>query len=515
MKAFALLALVVCQDASPIPDATTTRRGVVSTGIQAFSGLKTFDGGIATSTINSFNPVLRTTSPMVLYVEADGGSDANPCTLAAPCLTPQRAVNRVPKFIAHDVSILIGNGTYTLTQPLTIEGFVSAADTSSADGGAFTTIPVFTIAGNTVALAPTTGTATGTLTGFTASTGSSLAVLTDSSQSWTTNALQGHWVTLTSGPSSGQRRVIVENTATTISVHIGFTSAPTAGNTYSLQTTGAMLTTAATNRTLLIRNNVFGLSGGGTPTVSTLGIENTRTASAAFECQGPSPCTFQGVRAFATATSSSCGTMAGTFQGQGVCFGSTSGSGIFATVEANRLSVADSYIRAGSSGLSAGSAFFQFARVVIDVTSTSSTVAGITFSRVIALNTAVVPQELLVRCVAGSGPAGLSVGNGSLSFLPSQVNQLAGRVGVIGCGVGLFVGINSSWDGSTGSGLFFTNTTTGVSVSRGGKVNLPASTTFTTVTNELSLDGVNSTYSAFQALNPRVLSNAYTSVIAQ
>jgi hypothetical protein len=61
-------------------------------------------------------------------------------------------------------------------------------------------------------------------------------VLTDSTKSWTTNALSGYTVKIVSGISAGDESVIYRNTATTLSVK--FSSAPTNGDNYIILNTG-------------------------------------------------------------------------------------------------------------------------------------------------------------------------------------------------------------------------------------------------------------------------------------
>lgn len=60
---------------------------------------------------------VATTSDTTLYVRI-GGNDRNPCTLQAPCATPQAAYNKLPKIIRHKVTLDIGPGDfYSIRKP--------------------------------------------------------------------------------------------------------------------------------------------------------------------------------------------------------------------------------------------------------------------------------------------------------------------------------------------------------------------------------------------------------------
>jgi hypothetical protein len=55
----------------------------------------------------------------------------------------------------------------------------------------------------------------------------------------------------------------------------------------------------------------------------------------------------------------------------------------------------------------------------------------------------------------------------------------------------------------------------GIEAAQGGRVRVPNAPTFTTVTNELSLDGTFFSYSTLSGASPSVISNSYGSSISR
>jgi hypothetical protein len=242
---YLLSLLIVSGVGDPVPDATTSKRGYVNTSTQAFSGLKTFDGGIWTPSINGEIPG-PTTSDVYLYLDA-AGNDANPCTASLPCLTASRVFSRIPRVVRNPVFIFADAGTYG-PDSLVVEGIRIERE------------GVIFFVGTPVALEPDGGTRTGTLTAVANTLPA--PVLTDSSQAWVPNSLRGGHVRITSGTAAGNLALIHANTATTLSLVNIITGTVAIGNTYELITPGTVLTasngnTDSVNGAPLTIRNVF------------------------------------------------------------------------------------------------------------------------------------------------------------------------------------------------------------------------------------------------------------------
>lgn len=134
-----------------------------------------------------------TTGALILYVDATLGSDNNDCLAAGAgaCETIQSAIDRVPKFVNHNVSIFANTGAYTTAY---VSGFTIRNNATFFIRGVLI---------NSTTLA--TGTATGTATGGTTTT------CIDAAQTWTNNDVIGHLVYV-----NGQYRVVYDNDGTTL-----------------------------------------------------------------------------------------------------------------------------------------------------------------------------------------------------------------------------------------------------------------------------------------------------------
>lgn len=186
----------------------------------------------------------QTGSTLTLFVDPTG-NDTNACTQAntGACATISGAWRKLPRFVRNTVTINVDAGTYTENTALTGVQLIP-----QVDGGA---APSITISGPALANVTTlsTGTATGTLTAAAASTGS--WSLSDSAQSWSTDELVGKHLVLTSGVASGQARLILENTGTSLTVWPLYSSGPAPGDGYAIRTVGVTI-----NGTLRVSNVV-------------------------------------------------------------------------------------------------------------------------------------------------------------------------------------------------------------------------------------------------------------------
>lgn len=171
--------------------------------VRVYGDIYSNDKGIDKSVITA------TTSAISLYV-ATTGSDSNTClSLLDPCLTIQKAINKVPKDVQHNVNISVGEGNFA---GFYLFGFRVRRDAT------------FVISGTLNNPTLTTGTTSGTATGGTTTT------LIDAGQSWTVNELRGKLVYVNS-----DYRVIRSNDATSFET-IGPSSSTMNGKAYTLYT---------------------------------------------------------------------------------------------------------------------------------------------------------------------------------------------------------------------------------------------------------------------------------------
>lgn len=161
-----------------------------------------------------------------LFVDPTG-NDSNACTEAnaGACATVNGAWNKLPRFLRHNVNINVDAGTYA--------GGIQLRDVQVgplADAGTVT----FNINGAPlVDVVPTTGTATGTLSAI-PTVGFATTTLT-SVNTWTVDNLVGRHIVMTSGPANGADRLILANTATTLTVWPLYITVPASGDSYAIR----------------------------------------------------------------------------------------------------------------------------------------------------------------------------------------------------------------------------------------------------------------------------------------
>lgn len=199
----------------------------------------------------SLGAVYNTGSTTDLYVDCANGADSAPslsnlftpaCTDSAhPCLTPQFAVNQLPKLTNRQTTVhLLGptdGGTYTCYADY------------AADAGAQATLELdgFTVdldsnpqAGLTVDCGVSSMISPVTATSFTAGTSTSPPLLTVSGAAWTPSAYKGMFVRVLSGTGAGNTYVIVDNTATQLTVLSGATTLDSTTNFDIIQSSAVL-----------------------------------------------------------------------------------------------------------------------------------------------------------------------------------------------------------------------------------------------------------------------------------
>lgn len=480
MTRVAFWLLIISMSASAqVPGLPTRASGASSSS--GVSDCAALDGGVCT-----------TTAAMTLYVDPTG-SDSNACTASgtSACLTLAGALTRVPRFVRHNVTVNIAAGTYA--EGAAVNDFTISRNVTLALTGVW--------APATVA----TGAATGTVTGYTITSSTNAAVVTDSTQSWTTDDLRFKFFRITSGALSGTAYPIVRNTGTTVTVPT-VSSGALVGATYELVTHGSIFSSASASFAFST------ITGGGTLEFSTLRMDKASTT----QLWGP-----------ATA--------------------STSGGGI-------KLTECDLHSTGSAAVVTSDNSYYQINRSLFRGDGTSSQVATVVVggpARILAQSSLVVatgtggalslggtgPLNSWINCYFEGGTASVnpvvavstaSVGvYGLLSFsvvscagqartgIAISTNLFGGRLSA----TNLFITSCTTGLDATGisvyvSALGIADTTTGVVVGTAGRLSLAnAVPTFTGVTNELQVDGVNYPYSFLSGLSPSVIIGPYGSAL--
>jgi hypothetical protein len=184
---FVLFALLFSVTALAAPPPFTVENAYPNRDITAHGTLQIDINGVEQEMVGA------TTGVLVLYVDTALGDDTNDCLSsgAGACATIQSAIDRVPKYVNHNVSVFVAGGTYATAY---ISGFVIRNSATFFVRGVLV---------NSTTLA--TGTATGTADGGTTTT------CVDSGQTWTVDDVIGHLVYV-----NGEYRVVYDNNGTTL-----------------------------------------------------------------------------------------------------------------------------------------------------------------------------------------------------------------------------------------------------------------------------------------------------------
>jgi len=518
---FALLASILCGVPSPPPDATTTRRGLVSTQAQAFSGLKTFDGGLFTPTLNGGAPVTATTAPMTLFVDGDAGSDNASCFDAGveACATLAGALAKVQKDVEHQVLIDLAGGNY-VTPSLEIANRVGAAGVMVIRGAA--------LADAQGIMGPVTGTATA----WTQTTPIWNNTMTDSSATWTSNALKGLFlcdttITSTCAPAeirtSCRCRPITSNTGTVITFLGNYPSSPAAGHGYAIRAPATVLTLTGSDSTGLLRLRTTGKSTGHGSTwagrslaLSELTITSSGSSSTLVSVQNSTPIMVSSRLVVASGALGALSVAAG-----GFVSGSTglNGGGLVLDGAAQVSGGVLNFIGT-SPGDTMGGQFVAslFARGPVPIRSSGNalisgtmvleaTTTGGSPIEVGALGSPHLNVQARLLCPAGSTAPGLHIGNtalfGANGYPVAHVAN--GGFEIQTCSTGVRLSGPVTYRQGTGTASSCTSVTTCLQVDRGAhlELNSPA-WTMSGVTTEASVDGTAYTIAAIDGFAPQV-----------
>lgn len=178
----------------------------------------------------------QTTNATRGYFVATTGSDSNSClSVSAPCLTVAGALGKIPKNIYNPTTVTIGAGNFGAFE---VNGFnVQPSTTSTANA--------LVIQGTLSTATVATGSATGTLTAFAATSGATFAVATDASQTWTIDDLRGKLIEFTGGTGSAATAIyeIASNSATAVTMIALSSQSGGATTTYAIRDWGTVINT--------------------------------------------------------------------------------------------------------------------------------------------------------------------------------------------------------------------------------------------------------------------------------
>ena len=450
----------------------------------------------------------QTYSTQTFFIDPTG-NDTNACTASgtSACLTWAGVTAKIPRHIRNSIIINIANGTYAEQMFLTDKTF---AGTLTINGSQLTSTTL------------ATGTATGTLTAV--STGAvAFSVYTDSGQTWTTNDLRFKFLTMTSGPASGQSVLIHSNTATTITAVAPFTGVPVAGNTYTITEPGVIFSTTTPF-------SFTGLLGVGTLQSASLTINNIRFSGTTGANRWVATGVLQLVANNLLFTMSSTGSTLSSannnvwsptntfFTQTGFNCQAATGTASCASLGGGVLGLSGAYfLTSATTALTVASGTgLSLNKTAFEATGTAAVneVAGVVSMRGPTYATGSLSSNAFwsITCGAGVLNPGLRIlgtGTGTSPFNASIHGVSLNALLMTGCPIGVSLG-GQAVLGVTSTATF-TDTVTGVDVSAGAKARFLTLPTFGgTFTNEFLLDSTSYTAAAINALTPKIVTNSVT-----
>jgi hypothetical protein len=196
------------------------------------------------------NVVQASTGPIHLYVDAVLGSDSNACTDAGTyaCSTITGALAKLPTNINDTVTVTVAGNDAGTQQQYVENPLLTGFTARTTDAGYSTTVgPLISFVGPTgwvdvpvcdggsfLCIDGGTGTASGNLTAYSDVSGTTAATLTDSNQTWVNSSLKSAFVVIMDGGTPGTKMPIIDNTATTLRLS-GNLGSPGVGAAYRIQ----------------------------------------------------------------------------------------------------------------------------------------------------------------------------------------------------------------------------------------------------------------------------------------
>ena len=431
----------------------------------------------------------QTYAPMTLYVDPTG-SDSNSCTASAAeaCATLDGAIAKLPRFIRHDVTVNVAAGAYAAPLP-TFAGVNIAENVTLA------------VLGTMVTAVPATGSAAGTTTAATAGSSAGPATITHTGQTWTVNNLRGKFVQFTGGALSfDEPYPISANTATTLT--FPSTISAGVGSTYTIVEPGSTFNSTAVS-------SIENVSGRGVLQLKYLRVSRTG-ATGVYAALDSTMLDMYACDIRSSTATGFIGTGSGTYYlTQGYIGSAQTGfniTDVARTPGAGGLTNSVVISTSGPAvffGVTAPDTAYPAETSILEGGSTSSPI--VTIQR----TTQATISALWITCTGGAS----SVGFGTLTDVAaSSTGSLGASSRITGCGTGIRLAGRAAWSVNTTA---FSSVTTAFSVSKGATLDFGNTTpTFTTVTNELQLGGVNYTFAFLNGLvAPKVITDSYGSTI--
>lgn len=476
---------------------------------------------------NVVNPT-TTTQDMVVYV-ADGGLDSNDCLSASTaCLTPQVAESKLPKIVKHGEKISIGCGTFP--------GLVVSGHTVMAPDAYGTNYAYHHIQGTMQNVTAAGGSnATGTLTSWSAASGATFSVASDSSKNFTVDEFKGKYLLAVSGTGSTATAatpataLIASNTSTSFTLVSSLTMA--AGTVYQVIVPCTVInsgTTPATSAGIPSGvANVLGPSGLAYP--NNVGF-NYIVENVEFDIGTATTITRAIIvyenrlrivnSRFIGTTGASTGIIQGTPQvpaGGVTLFGVygnfPSGVGAFITFGSSGGSTPPGGVGISASMFENGQQGLQLSASPDGPVITSSYFKGQSFTSLQfsnsglsqVLNTRINGSATGISCAGTS-----STGMGSCNFAINNVDISSCTVSGITLSGGLAAGFIGATSGSANL--------VGITLVAGSKANIASNTSITGTSSEILIDGVASTLATMRAATPKYVGgkdNVYGTIFYQ
>lgn len=451
---------------------------------------------------------LSTAAQTDLFV-SNSGSDSNPGTAQLPFATVQAALDSLPKQIKNPTTVNIMAGTFP---GYVVDGFVISPSR--------TVNPNYLhIKGTLVDATIATGTTSGTLTAYAAASGSTFAVLTDSTQSWTTNNLAGKLVQIVTGTGSGESSmyVIYSNTATAITL-VGNATATAAGATYAILDHGTNIsgvlpaTTAALNpsglsdfsRVVQFANNQSGSGQGVNILMTRQNVIATVSATTHVYNFGPNRFYMGWVKMSDTGTLSGTGLICADFASviMRSCYTKMfTGGSALSMSSPGRATIIQSWFDGGGNCINASG----------NVSLANSAISGFT-SNSIQTNTTSGAAAVQVTNSRLTGQGGSAVG---ITSPTASANGQSLRVAVSTSDISSYATAIQARSNLTYVGMASvtgTGNTTGLLANDGARIKIDAASTITGTT-EIQLQSTTSSLATMRAASPKQVSDAILNIV--
>ncbi len=451
----------------------------------------------------------KTTAALTYYVDAALGSDSNPGTSLLPFATIPAAIAAIPTDVHHLVTVNVAAGNYG---GFAIRGF-NIAQHDSTPAGINVVSPLITA---TIGSGSTTGTITSKTNGSLSTP--SFFILNDTTQSWTVDALIGLIVEITSGTGLGQQATIITNTATSLEVTAVSFGGATTGSGYTIKDRGAVVNTAAALPLQIGSLTALGtygahVSGNRSAAYGTMiqidGFKFALNANFAIRCEDSSALRVE--RCSLALSGATSGLGASTLRLDGPGFVAVSKTFINTAGGKDGVSIFGSGLNVTfSTSIVVGVGTHQFslgADGTVNFTGCSISGGGIGFS---VTEGAILIQGSRVSSTSSQAVRIISNNATGSRSAPAVMISLSGA-SISNCGTAISASGLAFVDASVGL-VIGTGNTNGITLTHGARMQVSAGSTVTGTT-EVSIDGTTTTLAAMRAASPKLLNNAYNTVI--